>query len=85
MITVTERDTATDAGSRLTDGYHLVMFSTAVAAVPLRARPRWVRYRHNLIRIAGLCADNERLRAVHEVLKAAIEYCASEISPSDFE
>jgi hypothetical protein len=82
VITVTERDTATDAGSRLTDGYHLVMFSTAVAAVPLRprcprdrsrARPRWVRYRHNLIRIAGLCADNERLRAVHEVLKAAIE------------
>jgi hypothetical protein len=29
-------DTATDAGSQLTDGYHTVMFSTAAAAVPLR-------------------------------------------------
>jgi hypothetical protein len=36
MTTVTEPDTATDAGSQLTDGYHMVTLSTAAAAVPLR-------------------------------------------------
>jgi hypothetical protein len=36
MTTVTERDTVNDAGSQLTDGYHMVMFSTAAAAVPSR-------------------------------------------------
>src|SRR5271166_22795 len=34
ITTVTERDTASDAGP--TGGYHVVMFSTAAAAVPLR-------------------------------------------------
>jgi hypothetical protein len=37
MSTVTERDTATDAGSQLADVYHVVMFSTTAAAMPLRA------------------------------------------------
>jgi hypothetical protein len=35
MISVTERDTATDAGPQLIDGYH-ILFSAAVAALPLR-------------------------------------------------
>jgi hypothetical protein len=35
MTTVTERDTATDAGSQLIDGYH-ILFSVAAAALPLR-------------------------------------------------
>jgi hypothetical protein len=36
MTTVCKRDTASDTGFQLTDGYHVVRFSSAAAAVPLR-------------------------------------------------
>jgi hypothetical protein len=36
MTTVRKRETASDNGFQLTDGYHVVMFSSAAAAVPLR-------------------------------------------------